>query len=234
MKGSDELKTKVPNNYTTSLEQDEVASEYRANVVMNVLRSKKVDSNASIVDVGCGYGILLEKLRDSRFNNYLGVEPIGEVVESLQSRGIEAILGDLEKGVDKIDDKSIHVVTCLEVLEHLYDPESALNKINRWLQPGGILILSVPNAYRLRQRLTMLTGNPTSDVSLVGGHIKFFNWNTIKDMVERAGFRVEAEFGEGGLRMRKIVPGYMRILRAFPRLLAKWIFIVAEKTDGNK
>lgn len=234
MESSEKIKTRVPNSYTSSLKGDEIASKYRANVVLNILQSKEIGSDASIVDVGCGYGVLLEKLRDSKFNDFLGVEPIEEVVESLQSRGIEAILGDLEKGVDKIDDKSVDVVTCLEVLEHLYDPRSALNEINRWLQPGGILIVSVPNAYRLKQRLNMLAGKPTSDVTLVGGHIKFFDWNTIKNMVERANFRVESEFGEGGLRMREIIPGYMSILRTFPRLLTKWIFIIAKKTDGDK
>jgi 2-polyprenyl-3-methyl-5-hydroxy-6-metoxy-1,4-benzoquinol methylase len=229
MNPSREMETRVPGGYTSSLKGDTKAAEYRADIVLSILSSRGASCDGSIVDVGCGYGVLLEKLMANGFSNILGVEPIEEVVQNLKARGIRGLVGDLEQGVEEIADDSVDIVSCLEVLEHLYDPKKALEEIHRWLRPGGILVASVPNAYRLMQRLRMLVGNPTSDVSLVGGHIKFFDWSTFPSMVEKSGFEIENQFGEGGLRMRKIVPGYMRLLRSYPHLFAKWIFVVATR-----
>lgn len=220
---------RVPEDYTASLKGDNRASEYRAQVVLDLIYERGLDESRRIVDVGCGYGILLYKLQKAGYNNTLGIDPISKVIESLKSEGVSAQVGDLEKGVGAIDDESVDVVVCLEVLEHLYDPAGALKEINRWLRPGGLLIASVPNAYRLRQRLNIVIGETTSDVNLVGGHIKFFNWDTFPSMVEESGFTIKKEFGEGGMKMQKMIPGYMTFLRRLPQLLAKWIFVIATK-----
>ena len=229
MSNPEEIETRVPEDYKTSLKGDTVASEHRADVVLELLEEKKVDKDARIVDIGCGYGLLLRKLKKKKYNNILGIEPIHEVVEDLTESGIPARVGDLEQGLDSVDDRSADVVVCLEVLEHLYDPKAALHEINRCLRTDGLLIASVPNEYRLTQRLKMIRGRPVSDVSLVGGHIKFFDWNTFSNMVKTSGFRIDTQFSEGGIRMRKMIPGYVRIMRSLPRLLGKWIFIVAKK-----
>jgi len=224
------MDTKVPGNYTSSLERDKVASDYRADVALDILEThKNIHRGSQIVDVGCGYGNLLRKLQDYGYGNTLGIEPIASVVNDLQSESIQARMGDVEQGVDFISDDSVDAVICLEVLEHLYDPAGATKEINRWLKPGGIFIVSVPNEYRLVQRLRMIRGRPIADVSKVGGHIKFFHWETLPEMIKECGFKIDQQFGEGGLGMRKIIPGYHSILRSFPHLLAKWIFVVAIK-----
>jgi len=225
----EEEDTRVPENYKQSLKGDTKATKHRAEVVLDLLEKRELDRESRIVDVGCGYGILLRRLREEGYGKTLGIEPISDVVRNLKSEGIPAQEGDLEKGVDSIDDETVDAVVCLEVLEHLYDPAGALEEINRWLQPGGLLIASVPNEYRLIQRLRMVQGNPTSDVSLVGGHIKFFDWDSFPAMVEENNFEVKNQIAEGGIKMRKIIPGYVSIMRTFPRLLSKWIFIVASK-----
>ncbi|PSQ97770.1 MAG: hypothetical protein BRD55_01115 [Bacteroidetes bacterium SW_9_63_38] len=223
--------TRVPDNYKQSLKGDTKASKHRAEVVLNLLKKRGLDRESRIVDVGCGYGILLRRLMEEGYSKTLGIEAIPDVVRDLKAEGIPAEEGDLEKGVDSIDDETVDAVVCLEVLEHLYDPAGALEEINRWLQPGGLLIASVPNEYRLIQRLRMIQGSPTSDVSLVGGHIKFFDWDSFPSMVEENKFDIKNQFAEGGIRMRKVIPGYVSIMKKLPRLLSKWIFIVASKND---
>jgi 2-polyprenyl-3-methyl-5-hydroxy-6-metoxy-1,4-benzoquinol methylase len=224
------MDTKVPSNYTSSLKGDKVASDYRADVALNILEAHgNVSRKSPIVDIGCGYGNLLHKLQDCGYGNALGIEPIATVVEDLQSEDIQAHMGDVEQGIAWINNESVEAVICLEVLEHLYDPAGAVKEINRWLKPGGILIASVPNEYRLIQRLRVLRGQPIADVSKVGGHIKFFHWKTLPEMIEECGYVIDQQFGEGGLGMRKIIPGYHSILRSFPSVLAKWIFVVAIK-----
>lgn len=46
------------------------------------------------------------------------------------------------------DSRKWNAIFCIEVLEHLKDPEKAARNLHRALTPGGYLIVSVPFAYR--------------------------------------------------------------------------------------
>lgn len=56
-------------------------------------------------------------------------------------------------------DKAFDVITCLEVLEHLaIDPMAMMAEINRVLKPGGVLVLSTPNAIRYSNVVKIILG----------------------------------------------------------------------------
>ena len=58
------------------------------------------------------------------------------------------------------DDASFDVVVAAELLEHLRRPDHLVAEIARVLRPGGTIAGSVPNAYRLKNRLRALRGRP--------------------------------------------------------------------------
>jgi SAM-dependent methyltransferase len=41
--------------------------------------------------------------------------------------------------------ESFDVITCFDVLEHLYDPSRVMARLSEWLKPGGIFYVLVPN-----------------------------------------------------------------------------------------
>lgn len=66
---------------------------------------------------------------------------------------------DLEKTPLPADDESFDYVVCSEVIEHMeIDPMFMLSEINRVLKPGGILILSTPNAVSTHSLTKMVYG----------------------------------------------------------------------------
>lgn len=93
-----------------------------------------------ILDAGCGTGLNLRHLPPDSTGLDINPRNIALVRERLPER--RAVLGDLE--AMPFEDGSFGTVLCTEVLEHLPKPERALAEIRRVLEPGGILLGSVP------------------------------------------------------------------------------------------
>lgn len=92
------------------------------------------------------------------------------------------------------------VVLYLEVLEHLLDPVEALKLGASALRPGGVVLVSVPNAFSWWNRLRMLIGRlPSSGVGPPGvrgrtylaPHIRFFDLRSLTAAMEAAGLEVQ-------------------------------------------
>ena len=95
-----------------------------------------------LLDVGCGYGGFVSQMRDRGWDAE-GVDPSPVTVAAATARGIPVRLGTLEtfprSGV------AYRAITMFYVLEHLHDPMSALRKVFALLEPGGVLLLRVPD-----------------------------------------------------------------------------------------
>ena len=98
------------------------------------------------LDVGCGAGLLAEPL--ARLGaKVTGIDATPEVIAvarehaAAMSLEIDYRVGDVAALEGQFD-----LVTCLEVIEHVADPSAFLKALAARLAPGGLLILSTPNA----------------------------------------------------------------------------------------
>ena len=108
-------------------------------MLVSLLRSYLAGRDQRVLDIGCGGGLLFEKL-----------EQFGEV------EGVEVDVG-MKTGIESVDTR-IHwgpietfqpahqytAVLMLDVLEHLQDPAEGLRHALRVLEPGGVLVVTVP------------------------------------------------------------------------------------------
>jgi SAM-dependent methyltransferase len=88
--------------------------------------------------------------------------------------------------------REFDVVVCADILEHLPSPEELLAAIHKWLKPGGVLLVSLPNVANITVRLSLLLGrfSYAERGILDRTHLRFFTKRTARALLEDAGFRV--------------------------------------------
>jgi len=115
--------------------------------------ARQLPTGGSVLDIGCGDGRLLRQLSKSGKKLDLhGIELPGPAAKRASSiPGVHLHLGAL----DTVDfrPETFDLITMVHVIEHLPLPGVALEKIGRWLKPGGRLFLAFPNISSWQARL---------------------------------------------------------------------------------
>lgn len=112
----------------------------------------------SLLDVGCGSGYMARPWRELGVD-YLGLEINPELLEVAHARGLPV----LEQDFTEWDDGGAYdVIFSSQVLEHILEPHRYLEQAARFLRPGGLLHLDVPNDNSLTARLRRLR-KPTGE-----------------------------------------------------------------------
>lgn len=99
-----------------------------------------------LVDVGCGSGDLLVVARQLGWQA-VGLEVDPAAVRAARARGLEVLEGSYE--CLSSFGTELDCIICSHVLEHVHRPLDLLLKIAESLKPGGVLLLSLPNATSL-------------------------------------------------------------------------------------
>ena len=116
---------------------------------MGFITGKTVLAGKSVVDIGCGGGILSEAMARQGAN----VTAIDMANASLSVARLHQLESGLQIRYEKISAEdlaarepgSFDVVTCLEMLEHVPDPQAVVQACARLAKPGGHLFFSTIN-----------------------------------------------------------------------------------------
>lgn len=152
---------------------------------------KRLDRSLSVLDLGCGDGYYLDRLRELRFDDVVGADPSGPMVERCRERGLNArraALEDLPPGGDK------DLVLLIQVLEHVDDPGRALDGIRGLLKSRGLLLLSVPvcDSFLSRYHRSRFGLNRMEQVRAWDDtHRHAFSLEKLRSLLLDHGFRVE-------------------------------------------
>lgn len=149
-----------------------------------------------ILEVGCSTGFFSRHLV-ARGHRVVGFEQ--DAAAAAQARAVCAavIEGDIECAADQARlEGQFDAVLLGDVLEHLREPGRLLTQIReRWLAPGGRVVLSVPNAGHWIFRREVLLGRfPYRKSGLFDRtHLRFFTRASLRGLVAASGYSVERE-----------------------------------------
>lgn len=144
----------------------------RKNKILNFLSPRKLNS---VLDVGCGYGEILESLETPL---KVGVDINLEALKEAKKRCPSSIfiLCDIERlpfrpGV-------FDGVVCTEVLEHVDSPKVLADEIARVTRKGGYFCLTVPNEMITTLGRFLLGKRPCKTPA----HKSAFTWRSFKKL----------------------------------------------------
>ncbi len=166
-----------------------------------------------VLDLACGRGVLLQHLATLvPTATFVGADIAPASLEQARARGFDVHLADITIGLPFADEQ-FDCVIFGELIEHLVDPDGALQQISRVLERGGQLILTTPNLASWFNRLLLLAGiqpiatetslhvNLGRRIRFLGqwrptqGHLKLFTRDALLEMLRGNGYDVSRVLG---------------------------------------
>lgn len=186
------------------------------------LLAKRVPPPARVLDVGCGAGAFMAVARDLGYE-IEGIDISEASAEICRSRGLNARAGDFltEDYSEKFD-----LITMWDVVEHLRDPASFLERARSLLTERGYLVAMIPGFGDLSVGLSNRWPRVAGTLLGAPSHIQFFTRQSLGKLLSRTGF--EAEWLDGGTSRTPVAGGSVK------RRLARKVRGLVRRLSGDR
>ncbi len=158
---------------------------YRFQTMMGMIHG----SALSILDIGAGDGDVVFSLTE-RGHKCLAMDisdvRLRKYEEKARQSGVRQVVGNVGDKIP-LKDRSLDVVLCGEIIEHVPDNDKALEEIRRVLRNGGQFVLSVP--YKETLKIAKCPGCGT--VFELNGHLHTYDKQSLRHLLEQHGFTVK-------------------------------------------
>jgi 2-polyprenyl-3-methyl-5-hydroxy-6-metoxy-1,4-benzoquinol methylase len=202
--------------------QQELSLRYSFRRFLRQLQRRRL-TGGSLLEIGCGYGFLLDEAR-GYYQNRVGIDLSAAAVASTRERADCAYQGDISSipAGDRFD-----CIVLISVIEHVYMPIDFLRQLSTHLEPAGKVVIATPDVDSVYRRLL---GRRWPAFQVIPEHVVFYGRKTLSRVMKQAGLtritsvpysraypanQVVDEFGLWpvilkGLGQRNIVfPGYV-------------------------
>jgi SAM-dependent methyltransferase len=141
-----------------------------------------------VADIGCGYqATTMRRYLDSARSALLVDLSLADDLKAHPK--VTAVEGELPGVLTEMPARSLDVILCMAVLEHLWEPELTVMEFRRLLRPGGVCAINVPSwaGKPVLEFLAFKLGwSPAEEME---DHKMYYNPRDLWPMLVRAGFR---------------------------------------------
>ncbi len=156
----------------------------RARLALAVLQAHGIKPPASVLDIGCGWGVNLSALETAGYAT-TGLDISRRILERIDRPDRRLIEADLNQPPPARHEPAAGALL-LDVIEHLDDDRGTVQRIAPLIRPGGILVVSVPALPEL-----------FSEYDSIQGHRRRYVPETLRSAFDNTGFTVQNIFWWG-------------------------------------
>ena len=150
----------------------------------------------TVLDVGCATGALGAHLKETRPSLHVtGIEidpEMAAVARDRSDHGVEGDVMDVVRG-NVLADQRFDCVVPADVLEHLSDPWTAIKLMRDRVEPGGVVVASLPNVRHYSTLLSVFLFKrwPYRDRGIHDRtHLRFFAERNVRELFEGADLEI--------------------------------------------
>lgn len=188
---------------------------------------KLIPESSRVLDLGCGDGMLLARLKKECGCEVRGVELDRNLIASALSRGVPVLRIDLNRPLSMYEDNSFDVVILSQTLKELTQPARVLREV---LRVGKVGIVSYPNFANFKNRTQLFFGGrmPVSrNIPASWYETSSIHHTTIGDfekLVNQLGGRIRSN---RYLKQDKL--GRYKVVTVMPHLRAETVISIMEQ-----
>jgi 2-polyprenyl-3-methyl-5-hydroxy-6-metoxy-1,4-benzoquinol methylase len=146
-----------------------------------IKREYNVEGN-SLLDIGAASGIFLKMAQQNGYD-ISGIEPSAYLVkEAQQQYGINLFKGTLDQFKSN---KCFSIITLLDIIEHLIDPDAFFKQLESVIAPNGILVVVTPDIASVTSRMF---GRRWWHNRIA--HVNFFNFRSLQYLLHQHKYRI--------------------------------------------
>ena len=164
-----------------SAEEAEHAADAYISAIAPVLE-KLTGRRGAALEIGTGTAAFLERLRDARFDELVGIEPSIAAIEAAPAHR----KGWIREGIFEADmypPNSFDLIACFMTLEHVQDPGALVAAAHKMLRPGGVFV-AVTHDYRGWVNRLLGKRSPIIDIE----HMQLFSAQSSKQLLALRGY----------------------------------------------
>ena len=169
------------------------------------------DNACRVLDVGCGEGNFGLNVKNKRGAEVWGVEMYDDAANTARLKLDHLLTGNIEADDLGLPEDYFDCIVFNDVLEHLQYPWSVVEKMRKYLTPGGCILASIPNIRYYPNMIRLLVHKEWTytDAGLLDRtHLRFFTKSSIRSMFESSGYKIVRLEG----LQYKAFPLYLKII----------------------
>lgn len=157
---------------------------------ISTMKLMKKYGASDFLDIWCWDGFFLNYIQENIGINWIGFELSDVWYESSKKQWLKVFQVDIlnKESTQNFIDNSFWFITCLDVLEHLFNPEVAIKNIHELTD--AYFIFSVPNFNSITARIQVLFWKTPENNTPKKWHCYWFNLENIHKLMNENSFEI--------------------------------------------